>query len=77
MRAQRDKLVALKREERQRQVDREETRAGTAAAGTRPKSAKVAAQIALSSTPKTVGNEGSLAARRALAERLKHELLRE
>lgn len=79
MRTQRDKLVALKRQEREKQMDREES-AEAAAGGTssrRPKSAKAAAQMALKSTPKVATNERSLAARRALAERLKHELLRE
>jgi hypothetical protein len=78
MRAQRDKLVALKRQEREKQLEREDTAEAIAGdpASRRPKSAKVAAQIALTSTPKIATNERSLAARRALAERLKHELLR-
>jgi len=68
MRSQRDKLVALKKREREKQVTD-----NSAGGPSRPKSAK-AAQIALKAPPKATANEKSLAARKALANRLKQEL---
>jgi hypothetical protein len=67
LRAQRDKLVALRKRERERQLE-----AVAGSSQERPKSAR-AAQMAMRSPPSATNK--SLAARRALAARLKHELL--
>ena len=66
LRGQRDKLVALKKREREKQLQ-----AGNSS--DRPKSAR-AAQMALRAPPSAT-RERSLAARRALAAVLKQELL--
>ncbi|XP_035703273.1 cilia- and flagella-associated protein 36 isoform X2 [Folsomia candida] len=68
LRAQRDKLVALKKRERERQLEE------AAGQQSRPKSAR-AAQMAMRSSPSATTGEKSLAARRALAAVLKQELL--
>jgi len=75
MRDQRDKLVAIKKRERERQISESDGK-GTGGFGggpSRPKSSKAAA-VALKTTPKVTANEKSLAARKALANRLKQEL---
>ena len=80
LRAQRDKLVALKKREREKQLSSYGPNLGKpgSAAGPsgRPKSAK-AAQIALKSPEKIAADssEKTLQARRALAQRLKQELV--
>jgi hypothetical protein len=73
--AQRDKLVALKKKEREKQLVQQSGESELQ----RPKSAR-AAQIALTSSPSPnnngsdSNNDKALAARRALAQRLKQEL---
>jgi len=71
LQAQRDKLVALKKREREKQFEKQEGESKSQ----RPKSAR-AAKIALTSPAESNldQNEKQLAARRALAERLKQEL---
>ena len=68
LKAQRDKLLALKKQEREKQLQA----AGKTGSRQRPKSAK-AAQLALAGQPEM--NAQTLQVRRALAERLKSEVV--
>ncbi|CAG7683973.1 unnamed protein product [Allacma fusca] len=74
LRAQRDKLVALKKREREKQLNNFDRRGKSPSGPGRPKSAK-AAQIALKSPESITTSDKALQARRALAQRLKQELV--
>lgn len=75
LRAQRDRLIAMKKQEREKLL-LENSSSGHQPA--RPKSAR-AAQMAirnpLNMRAASIGSEKSLSARRALADRLKQELI--
>ena len=68
LKAQRDKLLALKKQEREKQLQA----MGNAGSKQRPKSAKTA-QMALAGQPEM--NAQTLQIRKALAERLKTEVV--
>ncbi|GFG28438.1 hypothetical protein Cfor_11349 [Coptotermes formosanus] len=70
LKAQRDKLLALKKQEREKQLQAVESNSSKQ----RPRSAK-AAQSALAGQPETEINSQTLQVRKALAERLKSEVV--
>lgn len=78
LRAQRDKLVAMKKLEREKLLLANTAGSGPQSASARPKSAR-AAQMAiknpLNMRAASIGSEKSMSARRALADRLKQELI--
>lgn len=71
LRAQRDKLVALKKEARQKQLDITDTASGQSVG--RPRSAK-AARACMTGAQVTVGTQ-ELLIRKTLAERLRSEVV--
>jgi hypothetical protein len=70
LKAQRDKLLALKKQEREKQLQAVESNSSKQ----RPRSAK-AAQSALAGQSETEINSQTLQVRKALAERLKYEVV--